>query len=95
MILGSFITITVTVTHQSVLWKYTIQSVYSKPTEPIDVVNISPLAKFETSPSNTPDMDATNYATETTLFQYMDSIMTIKNKGIRVLYPSLETIWRQ
>ena len=43
---------------------------YSESTEPIDAVNISPLARFEsttstTPPSTTPDIDATNCATET------------------------------
>ena len=43
---------------------------YSESTEPIDAVNILPLARFEpttstTPPSTTPDIDATNCATET------------------------------
>ena len=43
---------------------------YSESTEPIDAVNILPLARFEltistTPPSNTPEIDATNCATET------------------------------
>ena len=43
---------------------------YSESTEPIDAVNILPLARFEpttsaTPPSTTPDADATNCATET------------------------------
>ena len=43
---------------------------YSKSTEPIDAINNLPLARFEppTStkpPSTTPDIDATNCATET------------------------------
>ena len=43
---------------------------YSESTEPIDAVNILPLARFEpttlaTPPSTTPDTDATNCATET------------------------------
>ena len=42
----------------------------SESTEPIDAVNILPLARFEpttsaTPPSTTPDTDATNCATET------------------------------
>ena len=42
---------------------------YSESTEPIDAVNILPLARFEpttstTPPSTTPDIDATNCATE-------------------------------
>ena len=43
---------------------------YSESTEPIDAVNILPLARFEpktsaTPPSTTPDTNATNCATET------------------------------
>ena len=43
---------------------------YSESAEPIDAVNILPLARFEpttstTPPSTTPDIDATNCATET------------------------------
>ena len=43
---------------------------YSESTEPIDAVNILPLARFEpttstTPPSTTQDIDATNCATET------------------------------
>ena len=43
---------------------------YNESTEPIDAVNILPLARFEpmtwtTPPSTTPDIDATNCATET------------------------------
>ena len=43
---------------------------YRESTEPIDAVNILPLARFEpttsaTSPSTTPEADATNCATET------------------------------
>ena len=50
------------------LLKYT--EGYSESTEPIDAVNILPLARFEpttsaTPPSTTPDTDATNCATET------------------------------
>ena len=42
---------------------------YNGPTEQIDAVNIMPLARFEpttmtTPPSTTPDIDATNCATE-------------------------------
>ena len=42
---------------------------YSESTEPIDAVNILPLARFEpttsaTPPSTTPDINATNCATE-------------------------------
>ena len=44
---------------------------YSKSTEPIDAVKNLPLARFDpptstTPPSTTPDIDATNCATETT-----------------------------
>ena len=43
--------------------------VYSESTEPIDAVNILPLARFEPNnsakpPSTTPDIDSTNCATE-------------------------------
>ena len=43
---------------------------YSESTEPIDAVNILPLARLEpttstTPPSTTPDIDTTNCATET------------------------------
>ena len=43
---------------------------YNESTEPIDAVNSFPLARFEpttstTPPSTTPDIDATNCATET------------------------------
>ena len=46
------------------------RGIYSESTEPIDAVNILPLARFEpttstTPPSTTPDIDATNCATET------------------------------
>ena len=43
---------------------------YNESTEPIDAVNVLPLARFEpttmtTPPSTIPDIDATNCATET------------------------------
>ena len=43
---------------------------YNESTEPMDAVNILPLARFEpttmtTPPNTTPDVDATNCATET------------------------------
>ena len=46
------------------------RGIYSESTELIDAVNILPLARFEpttstTPPSTTPDIDATNCATET------------------------------
>ena len=46
------------------------RGIYSESTEPIDAVNILPLTRFEpttstTPPSTTPDIDATNCATET------------------------------
>ena len=49
---------------------YIYKEGYSESTEPIDAVNILPLARFEpttstTPPSTTPDIDATNCATET------------------------------
>ena len=37
---------------------------YSESTEPIDAVNILPLARFEPTTSATPDIKATNCATE-------------------------------
>ena len=44
--------------------------IYSESTEPIDAVNILPLARFEPNhsaklPSTTPDIDSTNCDTET------------------------------
>ena len=52
----------------SIIYIYT--EGYSESTEPIDAVNILPLARFEpttsaTPPSTTPETDATNCATET------------------------------
>ena len=49
---------------------YIYGGIYSESTEPIDAVNILPLARFEpktsTTPlSTTPDTDATNCATKT------------------------------
>ena len=52
------------------IYIYIYTAGYSESTEPIDAVNILPLARFEpttstTPPSTTPDIDATNCATET------------------------------
>ena len=53
-----------------IIYIYIYTEGYSESTEPIDAVNILPLARFEpttlTTPHNTtPDIDATNCATET------------------------------
>ena len=56
--------------------KYIYREVYNESTEPIDAVNILPLARFEpttssTPHSTTPDIDATKCATETSPKKYV------------------------
>ena len=65
---------------------------YSESTEPIDVVNILPLARFEpttsaTPPSTTPDADATNCATETSpIKDVQEALILTTTDAVHVVY---------
>ena len=65
---------------------------YNESTEPIDVVNILPLARFEpttmtTPPSTTPDIDATNCATETSPKKdVQESLILMTTDAVHIVY---------
>ena len=65
---------------------------YSESTEPIDPVNILPLARFEpttssTPPSTTPDTDATNCATETSQIKdVQEALILTTTDAVHVVY---------
>ena len=65
---------------------------YSESTEPIDAVNILPLARFEpttstTPPSTTPDIDATNCATETSPKKdVQEALILTTSDAVHVVY---------
>ena len=66
--------------------------IYSESTEPIDAVNILPLARFEpttsaTPPSTTPDTDATNCATETSPKKdVQEALILMATDAVHVVY---------
>ena len=72
---------------------------YSESTEPIDVVNILPLARFEpttstTPPSTTPDIDATNCATETSPKKdVQEALLLTTPDAVHVVYRFLFNAW--
>ena len=65
---------------------------YSGSIEPIDAVNILPLARFEpttsaTPPSTTPDTNATNCATETSpIKDDQEALILTTNDAVHVVY---------
>ena len=73
-------------------------SLYSESTEPIDAVNILPLARFEpttstTPPSTTPDIDATNCATETAPKKYDQVALIFVCLFVLLLYVPSQQLW--
>ena len=63
---------------------------YDESTEPIDAVNILPLARLEpttmtTPPSTTPDIDVTNCATETSRKKDVQEALILTTTDIRYL----------
>ena len=68
-------------------------------TEPIDAVNILPLARFEpttstTPPSTTPDIDATNCATETSPKKdVQEALILTTPDAVHVVYWFLFNAW--
>ena len=83
--------------HTHLLYIYT--EGYSGSTEPIDVVNILPLARFEpttstTPPSTTPDIDATNCATETSPKKdVQEALILTTPDAVHVVYWFLFNAW--
>ena len=65
---------------------------YSESTEPIDAVNILPLARFEpttsaTPPSTTPDTEASNCATETSPKKdVQEALISTTTDAVHVVY---------
>ena len=65
---------------------------YSESTEPIDAVNILPLARFEpttsaTPPSTTPDINATNCATESSPKKdVQEALILVTTDAVHVVY---------
>ena len=74
----------------SMLYIYT--EGYSESTEPIDAVNILPLARFEpttsaTPPSTTPDINATNWTTETSPKKdVQEALILMMTDAVHVVY---------
>ena len=72
---------------------------YSESTEPIDAVNILPLARFEpttstTPPSTTPDIDATNCATETSPKKdVQEALILTTPDAVHVVYWFIFNAW--
>ena len=67
---------------------------YSESTEPIDAVNILPLARFEPTTSTTPDIDATNCATETSPKQdVQEALILTTPDAVHVVYWFLFNAW--
>ena len=72
---------------------------YSESTEPIDAVNILPLARFEpttstTPPSTIPDTDATNCATETSPKKDVQvALILTATNAVHVVYWFLFNAW--
>ena len=73
--------------------------IYSELTEAMDAVNILPLARFEpttstTPPSPTPDIDATNCATETSPKKDVQvALILTTTNAIHVVYWFLFNAW--
>ena len=73
--------------------------IYIESTEPIDAVNILPLARFEpttmtTPPKTTPDIDATNYATETSPRKDVQvALILMTTNAVHVVYWFLFNAW--
>ena len=73
---------------------------YSESTEPIDAVNILPLARFEpttstTPPSTTTDIDATNCATETSpIKDVQEALILTTPDAVHVVYWSYIYIYK-
>ena len=65
---------------------------YSESTEPIDAVNILPLARFEPTtsappPSTTPDINATNCATESSPRKVVqEALILMTTDAVHVVY---------
>ena len=65
---------------------------YNESTEPIDALNILPLARFEpttmtTPPSTSPDIDATNCVTETSLLKdVQEALILTTTDAVHVVY---------
>ena len=80
-------------------WLFLIIEGYSESTEPIDAVNILPLARFEpttstTPPSTTPDNDATNCATETSPKKdVQEALILTTPDAVHVVYWFLFNAW--
>ena len=72
---------------------------YSESTEPINAVNILPLARFEpttstTPPSTTPDIDATKCATETSPKKdVQEALILTTPDAVHVVYWFLFNAW--
>ena len=71
--------------------------IYSESTEPIDAVNILPLARFEpttstTPPSTTPDIDAINCATETSTKKHVIDDQQCSTRRILVPFQCMASI---
>ena len=72
---------------------------YRESTEPMDAVNILPLARFEpttstTPPSTTPDIDATNCATETSpIKDVQEALILTTPDAVHVVYWFLFNAW--
>ena len=72
---------------------------YNESTEPIDAVNVLPLARFEpttmtTPPSTIPDIDATNCATETSPKKdVQEALILTTTDAVHVVYRFLSNGW--
>ena len=75
--------------------------IYSESTELIDAVNILPLARFEpttsiTPPNTTPDMDATNCATETSPKKDVQvALISTTTNAVHVVYWFFFNAWHR
>ena len=73
--------------------------IYSESTEPIDAVNVLPLARFEptistTPPCTTSDIDATNCATETSPKKNVQiALIVTTTNEVHVVYWFLFNAW--
>ena len=83
-----------------VLYIYIYIEGYSESTEPIDAVNILPLMRFEPTtsttppPSTTPDIDATNCATETSPKKDVQvALLLTTTNAVHVVYWFLFNAW--
>ena len=77
-----------------------IQRDINESTEPIDPVNILPLARFEpttmtTPPGNTPPIDATDCDTETSpIKDVLEALILTTNDAVHVVYWFLFNGWQ-